>query len=73
MNQDQVPFRSSGPRPTIDEVKAAMGWWNGLTQPAKEQVRRDMYTARGHSVGTSEIARHWLSIGCPGKDLGPTL
>lgn len=56
---------SEGPRPTIEQVKAAMSWWNSMPQPERMKIRSDMNVQRHASTSASTIARHWLAINCP--------
>lgn len=55
------------PRPTIEQIKEALVWWNGLPQPgdprpcpAQKQVRDELGIGDGKSLGADNIARYWM-------------
>jgi hypothetical protein len=58
-------------RPTLEQIKAAMAWWNAKPQPEQGELRReilrreDRLTRGSLTVGATDITRYWISINSP--------
>lgn len=65
---------STEPRPTIEQIRSALKWWNALpkegeARPCKAQldVRIAMNMGVRQAIGATDIARYWL------KNVAPNL
>ena len=56
------------PRPTIEQIKEALQWWNGLKDAQHQAPVEQVRLVRAHNnldskriIGADDIARYWLT------------